>query len=738
MKSKETSTRSDWPINLSVYDKSSLSSEENSEIKAFLERNLHAKKLTSRKLPIEIQRITQPILDALCIVVSSRYHAVVMHLILERIVESEKIFWDWTENEWLEQLQAILNHDFLATRPHARNPILCLAYILGQYRGFHRFPRVLYSSIVEYAFPDKFSDLTKFVEQANEILVRQGNPKDTTVISGASYVMLYTFGQTWDMITSETILEIREYVRGDSYLNSLIVKLERAMASLGYLNGAILANKQYDVRQSKAEFHYDNIAYEWSSAVEDWCERSPYKHNSKMTMKSNLLLVGRWLKVTHPEIKSPRDWTQKTGIECVQAILTMRKNEWTEKDNIESEYTSVATIQNRIRTLRTFFGNLQQWNLIEAKFNPEICFKLPRNLSSHLQKNPEPLPEETYLKLLWAGLYLDKSDILHERHSGITYTPYPHEMIQALAIVWLLCGLRNSDIRNLELNCISTIDDDESQNICELLVSQGKSDGYRKPVDRIVQEAIDIWKAVRPEFPTIFDSDRQIEVDYLFLFRGKRIGVAYINESLIPMLCEKAGIDNEKHGITCHDTRVTMASQLFNAKNSMTMFELKEWLGHKYMSSTESYVKSSPKKLAESYLKATSHGSSLRNISLLLNETAIKDGSAADGANYKAYDLGHGLCTYDFFSECPHRLSCIRCGFYEPKAEMLEKWQEAKANIVRYYEEFAINDEDMELAITGDIEALDRLIERLANTAAPDGTIRGNRPSGFVALTDIS
>jgi integrase len=58
------------------------------------------------------------------------------------------------------------------------------------------------------------------------------------------------------------------------------------------------------------------------------------------------------------------------------------------------------------------------------------------------------------------------------------------------------------------------------------------------------------------------------------------------------MLCRKAGVpDTDIRGsITSHRARSTIASQLYNAKEPMTLFELQAWLGHRELSSTQHYA----------------------------------------------------------------------------------------------------------------------------------------------------
>ena len=71
--------------------------------------------------------------------------------------------------------------------------------------------------------------------------------------------------------------------------------------------------------------------------------------------------------------------------------------------------------------------------------------------------------------------------------------------------------------------------------------------------------------------------------DFLFAVRARRVAKHYINDTIIPMLCRKAGVPaaDVRGNITSHRARSTIASQLYNAKEPMTLFELQAWLGHR-------------------------------------------------------------------------------------------------------------------------------------------------------------
>ena len=195
----------------------------------------------------------------------------------------------------------------------------------------------------------------------------------------------------------------------------------------------------------------------------------------------------------------------------------------------------------------------------------------------------------------------------------------------------------------------------------------------------------------------------------------------YLNRTLIPLLCRKAGVPAEdaRGRITSHRARATIATQLYNAREPMNLSELQAWLGHRSPESTRHYVKVSPTKLAKSYGDAGYFARNLRAVEVLIDQDAIRSG-VAGGQPWKHYDLGHGYCTYDFFDQCPHRMACARCDFYVPKASSKALLLEGKANLLRLRQEIPLNDDELR-AVDDGIAAHDELVAKLADIPAPCG-----------------
>ena len=335
------------------------------------------------------------------------------------------------------------------------------------------------------------------------------------------------------------------------------------------------------------------------------------------------------------------------------------------------------------------------------------------------------IADDVWAKLLWAGLNLADADLSTSARSATHY--YPLGLVRALALVWLFAGLRVSEIRRLRVGCVRwqanppAPTERAGEAVCLLDVPVNKTGpAFTKPVDRIVGRAVEAWEELRPRQPAIVDPKTAEPTHYLFAYRGRPISIDYGNKTLIRLLCRKAGVSeaDARGAIISHRARPTIASQLFNAKEPMSLFDLQAWLGHRTPMSTQHYARITPTKLAKTYTDAGYFGRNMRTIEVLLDQEAVKSGAAAAGAPWRFCDLGHGYCTYDFFDQCPHRMACAKCAFYRPKGSSQAQMLEAKANLLRLKQEIPLTD-DERAAVDDGLEALEKLCAGLADVPTP-------------------
>jgi hypothetical protein len=163
---------------------------------------------------------------------------------------------------------------------------------------------------------------------------------------------------------------------------------------------------------------------------------------------------------------------------------------------------------NYLTALRTFFRDLQEWEIIPRRFDPIRTFATPNSLRALVGIQPRIIADDIWAKLVWAGLNLMEND-LPRRPTKSRPTQYPIEMVRAFVITWLFAALRMNEILRLRVGCIrwqregviipETGDSLAADAVCFIDIPVNKtSTEYTKPVDRVVGEAIAAWERVRP------------------------------------------------------------------------------------------------------------------------------------------------------------------------------------------------------------------------------------------------
>jgi hypothetical protein len=497
--------------------------------------------------------------------------------------------------------------------------------------------------------------------------------------------------------------------------------LSHAFVALGIMQSPL---RPYVAPQGvKRQVEHCGISPEWLSWCDRWYATSTLRLSTRQSTRSRLLVVGRWLKIVHPEVSRPDQWTRQLAAEHVAASGQFRVGELVDdkRTSYPDRLLSVSSRIGHISALRCFFTDLLLWELVPYRFDPKQTFRFPRSLMLLRSPNPRIIAEDVWAKLLWAGLNLEPSDLpLSKNTLGQATVPrYPVAMMRALALVWLFAGLRKDEIGRLRLGCVrlQTSRDEklarEGAAVCLLDVPANKTSGsYTKPVHGSVREAIEVWQQVRPAMQAVTDEKTGEVFQVLFGYRGRSMGSCILNHSVIPMLCRKAGVpDADVRGpITSHRARSTIATQLYNAKEPMSLLALKEWLGHRCLASTQWYATVSPEKLTQAYVDARYFERNVAVVQVVLDRAAIESGAAGRGEAYKFVHLGHGYCANPYWAQCQHRMACQRCDFYVPGDSTRAQAPEANTHNQRLMEQIPITETERK-ALAGDQAALQRLIE---------------------------
>ncbi|MDP9352562.1 MAG: site-specific integrase [Chloroflexota bacterium] len=512
--------------------------------------------------------------------------------------------------------------------------------------------------------------------------------------------------------------------------------LSRVLVSLGITTTEVSrVLSRTVIPRPECQVPEEGVHPEWASWCRRWYHHATRTEYIRRHNYQTLVKVGRWLAQEHPGIAGPQQWTAELAAAFVAAVDRLSVGDWSVADQSRRLATFGQPLQPRTKAgylaaARAFFRDCQEWGWIPVRFDPGRSLRTPRTVRALIGPDPRVIDDALWPKIVHAALNLGEEDLPRTHHGS---TPYPLEMVRALAAVWCGAALRTSDIRRLRVGCIRWQREDTlvpgsdevlpRDAVCFLDVPTNKtSTAYTKPVSTLVGQRVEEWERLRPRQPLAPDTKTSERVAFLFSYRGQRISRQYINDTLIPLLCRRAGVPEEdaRGPITGHRARSTLATLLLNAKHPLSLFQLQAFLGHRSLVSTQHYALVTPTRLAKAVADAGVHEALAYAARVLIDQDAVVSGAAATGEPWKYYDLGHGYCTSAYFTSCPHRMACVRCDWYLPKGSARALYLESKANMARMKEELPLTP-DERAVVEGDLEKLGELCARLADVPTPAG-----------------
>lgn len=636
-----------------------------------------------------------------------------MKRLFREVGRSGRAYWGWSDEQWL---------DVMHREPRQSGHILAVAYLLC---GFRRLGEVRtkpnLAGVARVVFGR--AEFDHECERLLAVLDAAGFQNATLRMILPSLVAVPALA-IGDHRLESFDADLIERAR-DIYPQS---RKRQAILSTGLATLGLLPKRKRPARPSQSGVQSGDVHPEWMEWCRRWDATSTMRPWTRSAVRNGIIRVGIWLARTHPEVTGPQHWTVDICADYLAAVDRLKVAEWTGSKFDErvaqnaGKPLAAPTKMNMYRNVRRFLLDVEAWGWAKLRCNPSYHLASPQSVRNALCVNPRALDDAVWLKLVWASLNLTAEDV------GITYgyARYPIEMVKAVAVVWTHAGLRRDELVRLRVGCTSIIADnvvDEDGRLiaaggrlCHLSVPASKTSGeYVKPLAAAVHTHIEAWQRLRPNQPRSVDNKTGELVHVLFKLRNARLGPEFVNSTIIPMLCRKAGVQREDSmgRITSHRGRASAVTTLANAPDGMTIFELRDWCGHKSANSTLHYAKIRPTRLARSFAKADS---SARVIGVVLDQEAIARGA---GEPWKYYDLGHSYCSNAFWSTCPHRMACVGCDFNVPKQSAKGMVLAAQQSAARLLEEVWLSP-DERAAVEGDV-ALDGMLAKLRDVPTPDG-----------------
>lgn len=740
----ETATETTWcwPVDPACYDRNPSLTKDESEALRTLGTNVRRPRQYDRDTPEwrAIGRLLQPLDDARAALwypnsgEHRRASSDAIGLVLLRCAEQANTFWAWSDSDWA-QLIGTSVAEFERpwpswVRASVRPFVIAFAYLIGEFTAFRRIGNCNKLNLARRVFGQQPVDHA--VQRVRDVLgmwgYRIGHPDDQLLPPVLCQALLINRSPRLEDLTTDAFETLRRHPALTCHHLGILHGIQRALAFLGHCTPPPdpARNRAQDIQGTPAE---------WTAWVERWYATSTLTRDVRTQYRGVLAKAGRWLAVDHPDVVEPGQWTRQTCADWAAVVERLNVGDYTQSRKRLSksrvgEPLHPHTKVSYLTAVRAFFRDCQEWEWIPRRFDPNYALATPKSIAGLVGPTPRVIADEIWAKLLWAGLNIQPDDL----PGNVNGPCYPIELIRAITLTWLFSGQRSDEIARLRVGCIrwqhngSPIPGDSNDvlaqdAVCLLDIPTHKTGtAFTKPVDPLLGKAIEAWQAVRPTQPKLLDNKTSERVDFLFMLRARQIGRTYINATIIPSLCRKAGVPNAdvRGNITSHRARSTIATQLYNAKEPMTLFELQAWLGHRSPETTQHYAKITPNTLARAYNDAGYFARNVRTIEVLVDRDAVTSGETATGDPWQYYDLGHGHCSYTFFEQCPHRMACARCDFYIPKDFTKGQLLEAKENLQRMLANIPLTD-DEQAAVDDGQTTLDHLLERLADVPTPAG-----------------
>ena len=689
-----------------------------------------------RNVKIKLERLLQPLNDVWSFLGIQRWCCPIsMREIFQEMHRHSTSYWAWSEHEWITLLRSVFTryqqgYSNANAKYQPRYQLLVIAYWIGPQTDFFLpfLKEIVPLSFAHLVFEREL--LEAIITRIQDILKTWGYKVDakgsraflrTTVME----VLLANRSAHLEEVTLALLADLREKLTPHAK-RAVLERLSKALAHVGIIEAPLPSSSE--MRRLLPEHrNTDGIAPDWVEWCLQWYRFSGLTPKIKWSYFGKLLQTGRWLAQVHPEVTRPHQWSSKLAAEYVAAVEQMNVGDFGTpeycnklKGKVGTPFTA-ASKDLQLAVMRAFFRDVQEEpHNVPRRFDPVRAFGTPRAIRDQIGPNPRDLEPLLWAKLVHAALHLTEEDL---PRSGSGAIQYPLALVRAVAVVWVYTGLRSDEVVRLRLGCIRWQREDVTvpetgetlpkDATCFLTVPTNKTTTtFQKPVNLIVGRRINEWEQGRaPGQPQRSDRKTGAKVEYLFAHRGKSMGKDYLNCTLIPLLCEKAGIprSDERGTITSHRARATIATLLYNAPEGLSIFELMQWLGHKSPRTTQSYARVKPTKLAVAYSKAE------RNSRLV--EALVDTKADANGDVKVYYVLGdHGLCGNPDWASCLYRMACIKCPFFVPKdqAQLIEACKTVK----RFMEIVELTDEEL-VAVNDDYHKLEGAVQRTQHLSAP-------------------
>ena len=613
-----------------------------------------------------------------------------------------KGFWQWSPLEWLETVcPTVALFEAKHGKGHcAHMTIMDAAYLLGGVSDLR--PVGLSFHVVSAAsiYFGKERVLAQ-CEKVLQVLVGRGYKDGTEGKKGLRHCLCLLF-----VLNRSPYLEdlsealLADVAQENDRMRWICQRISRVLEQFN-----ILPPQPKESLAVVASFDSSGMAPEWYAWCSAWYDRAvdltPRIRQGYMFL---LLVVGRWLKLHFPEVCTPEQWTEDLALHFRSDLCSWTIGQYAspwgrqvlESQGKLNDPLGPGGIVHYLVALRRFFTDLmkrphsthgERARRITLDFLPQETLAAPTQIKRAQESiAPRDIDLRVWARLAIAAATLSESDL----PAGVRY---PLSFYRALGLIWVTTARRPNEIARLRLECLrldwdeAMLNEDglpverlappdvdqqhmmavQNETIAQIFYLHIPSGKNRGPfwiwIPGYVAEAITAWKRERPPHQRqILDRKDREEVDYLFCYKDSRVGSTFLNASLIPVLCAKAGVDiqDAKGRITGHRGRSTRLTLL--RRNGVGLDDLAEYAGHADGRTIRRYARQDPLQLHRIIRDAD-------DVSRVI-EGVVDVLAATQGWPALRWFIGYDAdgepqyCANQVYHTCPHRLDCAKCGMF--------------------------------------------------------------------------
>jgi len=719
----------------------------------------------------ELMRLQKPIQD----VIALRRWAISRFQRIRRLIYCEMLqrgttFWEWSKAEWMEIICPTYQDCMKKYGPNISRPSLMdMAYLLGGVTDLREVGQKHdCTTMARSIFGQDILD--QECKRITDVLVGQSgrgySEKRYTILSlKQTLCMLFLLNRS-PFLAALSLEPLRMAIEPPhALLSAHVVLISDVLQELGLLQERLETKPAMSPAELR-RLDTSEVPQVWVDCCLAWVEQDinlpPDRRRRYLEI---LFTVGRWLTANHPGIVSPEQWDDRLALEYVNYVSTAKAGEYASPAAIKiliaqekaGKPLKPRSIHNKLCAMTRFFKRLQdrphtvgnaQARKIARRFNPSEAFATPQHIRRLIQPDPRDIDEITWCKLTYAAATLT------EDAYSILWNGYPLSYYRAAALLWVTSARRPNELIRLQVGCIRrdwdpTMLDEygvplpgQEAQLCYIHIPANKTKGpYWVPIPRYTADAVEAWERERPgNLPRLVDAKDNSLVQFLFCIRGKKMGKGFFNNTLIPALCQLAGMPetDARGAITGHRARSTIATML--RRNGLSLEHISQFLGHAKLEMVRAYARTDQFRFGRDMNRA--------NDLMRIVEGIIDTRAAKAGKPNVFFFLGRGadgqprFCGNPACEKCAHRLACLKCPMYvgANQAARLAERLEARDELFKFQTKVEMTPQER-AAAEGDLETLSSLIEADADVPPPEPpneTFRFNPPPQNLALSPPS